>query len=184
MERTDMYVVTCLGNPGKKYINNRHNIGFILGEFLIQKYQVSISSSSFLAISGKVVIRMMEVLLLLPRGYMNKTGVSVRKALEFYKVQPDHLVAIHDDIELPFGLFKKKFGGGHKGHNGIRSIIQEIGTPDFHRIRFGVGRPVNQEIAVADHVLSNFSKEELIKIQELAPTAEEMLISIITPEAV
>jgi peptidyl-tRNA hydrolase, PTH1 family len=183
MERTEMYVVTCLGNPGKKYIRNRHNVGFILGEFIIQKYQVSISSSSFLALSGKVVIGMTEFLLLLPQGYMNRSGVSVRKAMEFYSVEPDHLVAIHDDIELPFGLCKKKFGGGHKGHNGIRSIIQEIGTPDFHRIRIGVGRPVDQETAVADHVLSNFAREELIKIQELAPAAEEMLISIIGPDA-
>jgi peptidyl-tRNA hydrolase, PTH1 family len=177
-----MYVLACLGNPGKKHTMNRHNVGFMLGEFFIRKYNMTISSSSFRAISGKVTIQMKESLLLMPQDYMNKSGTAVRMALDFFKVPPDHLVVIHDDIELPFGIIRKKFGGGHKGHNGIRSIIQEIGTPDFYRVRFGVGRPENQEIAVADHVLSNFTKEELIKIQELASEVENMLSSIIAPE--
>src|SRR3990172_3900071 len=180
MERPDMFIVACLGHPGKKYKNNRHNAGFILGEFLIRNYRISVTSSSFHAVSGKGTIQMREGVLLLPQGYMNRSGVSVRAAMAFYKIQPERLIVIHDEIELPFGVIKKKFGGGHKGNNGIRSIIQEIGTPDFHRIRFGVGRPDKPDTAVADHVLSNFTKEELLQIQELAPAAAEMLISILT----
>jgi len=182
LERSDMFIVACLGNPGKKYQKNRHNIGFMLGECLIRSYNVSVSSSKFHALSGRSIIQMHEILLLLPQSYMNMSGVSVRKALEYYKLTPERLAVIHDDIELPFGVIKKKFGGGHKGHNGIRSIIQEIGTPDFHRIRFGIGRPDTPETTVSDHVLSDFNEEELVKIRELAPAAVEMLISIIKPD--
>ena len=174
-----MFVVACLGNPGKKYIKNRHNIGFLLGEYIAARYRIPLSSSSFSSLSGRGSMDDCEVLILMPQTYMNNSGGPVRKALDFFKVPPERLVALHDDIELPFGQYRSKFGGGHKGQNGIRSIIQELGTPDFHRIRFGVGRPDNPEVAVADHVLSNFSGEEIAQIQELAPAVTEMLISIL-----
>jgi PTH1 family peptidyl-tRNA hydrolase len=177
-----MFIVACLGNPGKKYQKNRHNIGFMIGERLMRTYDISVSSSKFHARSGKSIIQMREILLLLPQSYMNMSGVSVRKALEYYKLAPERLAVIHDEIELPFGKIKKKFGGGHKGHNGIRSIISEIGTPDFHRIRFGIGRPDPPETTVSDHVLSDFTEDELEKINELAPAAIEMLLSIIEPD--
>lgn len=177
-----MFVVACLGNPGKKYIKNRHNIGFILGEYIAERYRIPLSSSSFNAVSGRGTIDDCDVLMIMPQTYMNNSGGPVRKALDFYKVPPARLVALHDDIELPFGQFRSKFGGGHKGQNGIRSIIQEVGTPDFHRIRFGVGRPENPDVAVADHVLSNFSGDEMARIRELAPAVAEMLVSILKTE--
>jgi PTH1 family peptidyl-tRNA hydrolase len=175
-----MFVIACLGNPGKKYIKNRHNAGFILGEYLARQFKISIAPSAFHASAGKGLINTIEVLFLFPQDFMNVSGGSVRMAIDYYKVQPVHLVVLHDEIELPLGVVKKKFGGGHKGHNGIRAIINEIGTPDFHRIRIGVGRPDNPDMAVADHVLSNFTKEELIKIQESTPVVSELLFSIIT----
>ncbi len=177
-----MHLIAFLGNPGKKYARNRHNVGFMLSEFFIRKYNAELSSSHFNANIGKAIIEMNEALLLMPQDYMNKSGGSVRKAMDYLKINSNHLIVIHDEIELPFGAIRKKFGGGHKGHNGIRSIIQEIGSPDFYRIRFGVGRPENEEIAVADHVLSNFTDEELKKIQELAPAVEDSLISILKEE--
>lgn len=173
-----MFVIACLGNPGKKYAKNRHNIGFLLGDFAAGMFGITLGSSSFNSCSGKGLIRDRESLILLPLSFMNESGGPVRKAMDFYKVPPERLVVIHDEIELPFGEFRKKFGGGHKGHNGIRSIMQEIGTPDFHRIRFGVGRPDNPEIGVADYVLSNFTGEELTRIRELAPSVVEMLVSV------
>jgi PTH1 family peptidyl-tRNA hydrolase len=179
MEKIEMFVVACLGNPGKKYAKNRHNIGFLLGDFIAEEWGMKLTSSSFNSISGKGTIQSHDVLLLMPQSYMNNSGGPVRKALDFYKVPPERLVAIHDDIELPFGEYRAKFGGGHKGHNGIRSIMQEIGTPDFHRIRFGIGRPESPEVAVADHVLSNFTGEELARIRELAPAVVDVLVSII-----
>ncbi|OHD65037.1 MAG: aminoacyl-tRNA hydrolase [Spirochaetes bacterium RBG_13_51_14] len=177
-----MFVVACLGNPGKKYLRNRHNIGYMLGSYLAEQYRIPLGSSPFKADSGRGRIQEREVLLLLPQTYMNNSGGPVRKAMDFYRMPPERLVAVHDDIELPFGQYRRKFGGGHKGQNGIRSIMQEIGTPDFHRIRFGVGRPETQEKGVADHVLSNFTDDELARIQELLPAVTGMLISIISGE--
>ncbi len=174
-----MFVVACLGNPGKKYAKNRHNIGFLLGDFIADLYRIPLRESSFNAVSGKGSIDDREVLMLLPQTYMNNSGGPVRTAMDFYKVPPERLVVIHDDIELPFSEYRSKFSGGHKGQNGIRSIIQELGTPDFHRIRFGVGRPDNPEVAVADHVLSNFTGEELDRIREVAPSVAEMLVAIL-----
>jgi PTH1 family peptidyl-tRNA hydrolase len=180
MEKFEMFVIACLGNPGKKYVKNRHNIGFLLGDFIAEEQGIKLTASSFNSISGKGEIREHEVLLLMPQTYMNNSGGPVRTALDFYKVPPERLVAVHDEIELPFGEYSVKFGGGHKGHNGIRSIMQEIGSPDFHRIRFGIGRPESPEVAVADHVLSNFTGDELARIRELAPAVVDMLASIIT----
>ncbi len=177
-----MFVIACLGNPGKKYSKNRHNIGFILGDFIAEERGIRLTASSFHSISGKGAIRDRDVLLLMPQSFMNNSGAPVREALDFYKVSPDRLVVIHDEIELPFGEYRVKFGGGHKGHNGIRSIMQEIGTPDFHRIRFGIGRPEHPDVAVADHVLSNFTGDELARIRELAPAVVDMLASIIDGE--
>jgi PTH1 family peptidyl-tRNA hydrolase len=179
MEITEMFVIACLGNPGKKYAKNRHNIGFLLGDYIADLNRIPLSASSHNSVSGKGAIDDREVLLLMPKTFMNNSGGPVREAMDFYKVPPERLVVIHDDIELSFGQYRSKFGGGHKGQNGIRSIIQELGTPDFHRIRFGVGRPDNPEVAVADHVLSNFSSEELARIREVAPSIMEMLVSII-----
>ncbi len=174
-----MFVVACLGNPGKKYAKNRHNIGFLLGDYIADLYRIPLSSSSFNAVLGKGSIDDRDVLILMPQTYMNNSGVPVRKAMDFYKAPPERLVVIHDDIELPFGQYRSKFSGGHKGQNGIRSIIQELGTPDFHRIRFGVGRPDNPEVAVADHVLSNFTGDELTQIREAAPLVAVMLVEIL-----
>lgn len=178
METNKMFVVACLGNPGKKYMKNRHNIGFMLGEHLATDFRISLAAASFSSRSGRGAIRNFDVMLVLPQTYMNNSGASVRQAMDFFKVPADRLVAIHDDIELPFGECRAKFGGGHKGHNGIRSIMQEIGTSDFHRIRFGVGRPDHPDKAVADHVLSNFTAEELARIQEMAPTVVDTLVLI------
>ncbi len=173
-----MFVVACLGNPGEKHAKNRHNAGFILGDYLVRQYSIPISSSSFSAVSGRGIIHNCDVFLIMPQSYMNKSGFSVRKALEFHRVPPDQLVVVHDDIEVPFGEFRKKFGGGHKGHNGIRSIMKEIGTGDFHRIRFGVGRPEHPDAAVADYVLTNFRDDELVRIEEMLPAVTQLILSI------
>lgn len=175
-----MFVVACLGNPGKKYSNNRHNIGFMIGEIIAERYGIQMTGSSFKSKSGRGTIEGRDVLLLFPQEFMNNSGGPVKMATDFYRVPPERLVAIHDDIELGFGELRSKFGGGHKGHNGIRSIAQELGTPDFHRIRFGVGRPEHPEIGVADHVLSNFTGEEKARIRELAPSVIEMLVSLMS----
>jgi peptidyl-tRNA hydrolase, PTH1 family len=177
-----MFVLACLGNPGKKYIKNRHNIGFMLGRHLADRYGIATGSSSFSSVSGRGTVEGRDVFLIMPQSYMNNSGGPVRAALDYFKVAPERLVVVHDEIELPFGEYRLKFGGGHKGHNGLRSIMQEIGSPDFHRVRFGVGRPDNAEIAVADHVLSNFTDEELARIDALFPAVTEMILSVMQGE--
>ncbi len=174
-----MIILAFLGNPGNKYSRTRHNIGFIVGEYFSKSAGIRINKKTFSAETGTGKIDGIDVLLLFPQTFMNESGKSVAKAIDFYNVKPSELIVVHDELELPFGDIKLKFGGGHKGHNGLRSIITETGSADFHRIRFGIGRPSNPQMEVADHVLSNFSREENDALSKLIPTATELIISII-----
>ena len=179
MEKSGIVIIACLGNPGRKYAKNRHSIGFMIGEMIARNCGIRLGGAAFQSVSGRGVLSGREVLIVLPQNFMNLSGGPVRQALAFYRVPPERLVVIHDEIELPFGRIAVKFGGGHRGHNGIRSIIGEIGTADFHRIRFGVGRPDHPEIGVADYVLSDFTGEELSRMEELVPRVEEHLAGIL-----
>ncbi|MFC1669112.1 aminoacyl-tRNA hydrolase [Spirochaetota bacterium] len=174
-----MKIISCLGNPEKRYAKTRHNIGFILGEFMAGDLGITLNKKMFSSITGTGKHYGIDLMMLFPQTYMNSSGDAVAQALGYYKEEPQNLIVIHDEIELPFGEFRTKFGGGHKGHNGLRSIISRIGTADFHRIRFGVGRPDNPNMEVADYVLSNFSKEEIDKVKELLPGIMDIIIPII-----
>ena len=103
-------------------------------------------------------------------------------SIAYYRVGPEDLIVLHDEIEIPFGDVRLKTGGGHRGHNGLRSIMEHLGSPDFHRIRFGVGRPPHPDMAVADYVLSGFTAEEFDAIEERIPAVEEMILSLIAGE--
>ncbi len=174
-----MIILAFLGNPGNKYSRTRHNIGFMVGEYFASSKGIRINKKSFSAETGAGIIEGRDTLLLFPQTFMNLSGQSVSKAMDYYNTKPEELIVIHDELELPFGDIKIKTGGGHKGHNGLRSIIAEAGSPDFHRVRFGIGRPVNPQMDVADHVLSSFSKEEFDKLPELFKTAEDLILSIV-----
>lgn len=174
-----MIVIACLGNPGRKYKKTRHNIGFIAGDYLRGCWSIKLSKKFDSAETGAGRIQGLEVRLLFPQTYMNNSGMAVKRALDFHKGDSTQLIVIHDEIELAFGDIRHKFGGGHKGHNGLRSIIQHCGSPDFHRIRFGVGRPDNPHITVADYVLSKFTKDEFKSLEQLLPEVENMIVSII-----
>jgi peptidyl-tRNA hydrolase, PTH1 family len=162
-----MKIIACLGNPGEKYRFTRHNIGALAGESLALHYGIQISRKGFSALYGTGKIGIHDIILLFPQTFMNLSGQSVSAALSFYKADENDLIVIHDEIELPFGDIRRKKGGGHKGHNGLRSIMQQIGSPDFQRLRFGVGRPSNEHIQVADHVLSEFSSDEKSRLESL-----------------
>ena len=145
-----MKIIACLGNPGRKYRKTRHNVGFIIGEFLSDFHSISVNKKQFSSITGTGKINGTDVCIIMPQTYMNNSGSAVRGAMDFYRAEIEDLIVVHDEIELPFGEVKTKFGGGHKGHNGLRSIIQHTGSADFHRIRIGVGRPENEHLTVAD----------------------------------
>jgi PTH1 family peptidyl-tRNA hydrolase len=176
-----MIVIACLGNPGKQYARNRHNAGFLAGEFLAASHGIGIREKKFSSLCGAGTIAGEKAIILLPQTFMNNSGTAVKAAMDYHSVEPGSLIVIHDDIELPFGEVRAKFGGGHKGQNGIRSIIQHIGTADFHRIRIGVGRPPHPDMAVADYLLSNFTAGELEELSGRLPRAAEILASILDP---
>ena len=177
-----MKLISCLGNPGKKYEKNRHNAGFMAAEHLAREFSIQPREKKFSSICGAGIIAGEKILIILPQTYMNNSGTAVKPAMDFYSVDPGSLIVIHDDIELPFGEIRPKFGGGHKGQNGIRSIIQHTGTADFHRIRIGVGRPPHPDMAVADYLLSNFIEEEISQINEILSRIPEMVKSIVLAE--
>lgn len=174
-----MKIIACLGNPGKKYSNNRHNIGFLLGEAVARIANIPLRKKEFSSTTGAGEMAGRSVLLLFPETFMNNSGVALRAAIDYYRESPENIVVIHDEIELPFAEFRLKFGGGHKGHNGLRSIIRHIGTSDFHRLRFGVGRPPHPEMVVADYVLSDFTVAELLCIEEALPGVLDALTGLI-----
>ena len=175
-----MKIIACLGNPGRKYRNNRHNIGFLLGEAVAGAAGISVHKKEFSSTTGTGTITGQAVLMIFPGTFMNNSGVALRAAIDYYRETAENIIVIHDEIELPFGEFRLKFGGGHKGHNGLRSIIQHTGTSDFHRLRFGVGRPPHPEMAVADYVLSDFTDDELRRIGEILPGILDALAGLIT----
>jgi PTH1 family peptidyl-tRNA hydrolase len=175
-----MKIIACLGNPGRKYRNNRHNIGFLLGEAVAGAAGISLRKKEFSSTTGAGTIAGQAVLMIFPETFMNNSGVALRAAIDYYRETAENIIVIHDEIELPFGEFRLKFGGGHKGHNGLRSIIQHTGTSDFHRLRFGVGRPPHPDMAVADYVLSDFTDDELRRIGEILPAILDALAGLIT----
>lgn len=173
-----MKIIAGLGNPGRKYAANRHNIGALIAGEISRHFSVLLKDDVFSSITGKGKINGESVLIILPQTYMNNSGIAIKAALDYYREDPGSLVVIHDEIELPFGDYRYKFGGGHKGHNGIRSIIQHTGTPDFHRIRVGVSRPRDGERAVADHVLSDFTQEELDRFYTMRSPIIEFITNL------
>ena len=162
-----MYLVVGLGNPGKKYAGNRHNVGFMAVERLRDERGLPAWKEKF---SG-VFSRADELMLLEPMTFMNLSGDSVQPAAAFVKVDPAHVIVLHDELDLPFGDVRLKVGGGHAGHNGLRSIIQRLG-PDFVRVRIGVGRPPpGFRAEVADYVLSDFDASERAELPDVLARA-------------
>lgn len=153
-----MLVLAGLGNPGAGYAGHRHNIGFMAADALASRYRFASWRKKFQGDVAEGEIAGVRVLLLKPMTYMNLSGQSVAAALAFYKLEPDALVVIHDELDLPLGRVKVKAGGGHGGHNGIRDILAHLG-PEFRRVRLGVGHP-GEKALVHNHVLQDFAKAE------------------------
>jgi len=155
-----------LGNPGSKYEKTRHNVGAIVLRGLSPhvEYRFEKSFNSYMAEASR---EGQKYIYLIPQTFMNLSGDAVVRALHSFKINPEEMVVFHDEIELAPLKVVHKFDGGHKGHNGLRDIIQKTGTAGFHRIRIGVGRPENERMGVADYVLSNMPASEIPRIEDI-----------------
>ena len=148
-----------LGNPGLRYKDTRHNIGSMVLQRWAKLLDVRLSSRSFSAKGGRARVREREIILLCPQTYMNESGRSVRACAEYYRIEPENIVVVHDDIDLDLGRIKVARNGGSGGHKGVDSVFQHLGTRAFNRVKIGVGRPRYNE-AVEEFVLSPFYKDE------------------------
>jgi PTH1 family peptidyl-tRNA hydrolase len=157
------YLVVGLGNPGTRYAGTRHNVGFEVANVLAERWDLPRAKKAFggLISEGRTGPAGPRVAVLLPQGYMNESGRSVGPARGSYRLPLERLLVIHDEIDLPFGEIQERIGGGLAGHNGLKSVSQGVGGPNFRRVRVGVGRPdsTDPEI-VSAHVLSRFSEPE------------------------
>ena len=180
-----MHLVVGLGNPGKKYERNRHNVGFMVVERLARAHGLPDLKEKFSGVwtKGELAIggARHPVAVLEPRTYMNLSGDSVQPAAAFLKVAPANVVVVHDELDLPWKDVRLKVGGGHAGHNGLRSIIQRLGTPEFTRVRVGIGRPPpGFKGDVADFVLQDFDameRAELPDVVDRAAAAVEKVVA-------
>jgi PTH1 family peptidyl-tRNA hydrolase len=163
------YLVVGLGNPGAEYAQTRHNVGFMAVERLASRHGVSVTTKKFKGLLGNGTISGQQVTLLMPQTFMNLSGESVQPAAAFYDVKADGVIVLHDELDLSFGVMRVKQAGGHAGHNGLRSIIAQLGAPDFARVRLGIGRPVKGD--VTGHVLGRFSKQEEAELDDLLELA-------------
>jgi PTH1 family peptidyl-tRNA hydrolase len=172
-----VHLVAGLGNPGPKYAGNRHNVGFMVVDELARRWGAPRSRSKCKGELTKVAVGGQDVVLLKPMTYMNRSGESVQAAMQFFKVPVGQVACIHDELDLELGVVRLKVGGGTAGHNGLRSVIQHCGSPDFLRCRVGIGRP---ERGRPEHyVLSDFGsleRAELGTVLELAADVIETAI--------
>lgn len=169
-----MLLLAGLGNPGAKYACNRHNAGFMAVDAICDRYQLAPERRRFQGLARDGLIAGVKIVVLKPQTFMNESGRAVGEAMRFFKLTPGDVVVFHDELDLAPGKLRVKFGGGHAGHNGLRSIDAHIG-PDYRRVRIGIGHPGAQH-KVMPHVLSDFSKADaawldplLVAIAEFAP---------------
>lgn len=176
------WLVVGLGNPDKKYQRTRHNTGFMALDEMAASLSVPVTKKKFDALTAEALIAGERVLLMKPQTYMNLSGVSVEKAASFYKIPPERIIVLFDDISLPVGKLRIRRKGSHGGHNGIRSIIDYLQSDNFPRVKIGVGEKPRPEYDLADWVLSSFKQEELQSIQEVSAHCLEIVELIIKGE--
>ncbi len=174
-----MFIIAGLGNPKKEYDNTRHNIGFQLVDYLADKYHISVMDVKHKALVGKGMINGHKVILVKPITFMNLSGESIKPIADYYKIDlSTELIIVSDDISLPLGQIRIRKRGSAGGHNGLKNIIQQLGSEEFQRIRIGVGeKPKGYDLA--DYVLGHFSKEEQPFMKEgieKAINAAEMML--------
>lgn len=175
-----MPIIVGLGNPGPGYANNRHNVGAMIADVLAGRAGSSLRKHKSGADIATGRLAGQSVIIAKPRSYMNLSGGPTVALARFFKVPPDEIIVLHDELDLPYGTIRVKQGGGEGGHNGLRSISNSLGTKDYQRVRFGIGRPPGRQDP-ADFVLKDFSaaeRKDLALEVERAADAAEMLLEL------
>jgi PTH1 family peptidyl-tRNA hydrolase len=174
-DQPSVYLIVGLGNPGREYQSNRHNIGFMVLDKLAQNLAVSFSRLESKALVTKADDRGQRLILAKPQTYMNLSGQAVGSLVRYYKIPLDHLLVICDDIDLPYGTLRLRPGGGSAGQKGVLSIIEDLGTQEFPRLRIGIDRPAGR-MEAADYVLQDFNKEEVQFLPAVLDRAVEAVL--------
>ena len=172
---TPEFIVAGLGNPGNKYEATRHNTGFVFIDMLADKYSLRVNKIKFKAVTAIAEIAGRKCLVMKPQTFMNESGQSIREAASFYKIPPENIIIIFDDVSLDCGKMRIRRKGTDGGHNGIKSIIYHLRSDNFPRIKLGVGKKPHPDYDLADWVLSDFSKDEAALMRKAAGEALEAL---------
>ncbi len=176
------FMIVGLGNPGRKYELTRHNTGFLFLDLLAEKNDVKIKDIRFKSVTGTAEIAGHKCLLVKPQTFMNNSGEAVREAASFYKIPPENIIVVFDDISLPCGKLRIRRKGSDGGHNGIKSIIYHLNSDAFPRVKLGIGQKLHPEMDLADWVLSSFSKDDLALLRSAADEACDAVELIINGE--
>ena len=163
------YIVAGLGNPGKEYERTRHNAGFMTVDYIAERCGVRIDRAKFSALVGEAVVNGKRILLMKPQTYLNLSGEAVSAAAKFYKIAPERIIVISDDISLDVGRVRIRRKGSHGGQNGLRSIESCLSSQDYQRIKVGIGAKPHPDYQLADWVLSGFSAEDVKALGEIYP---------------
>ncbi len=178
MTEQRVYLVSGLGNPGPEYARTRHNAGFMVIDTLASTHKIAVERSKFNVIFGRGRIQGVEVLLAKPQAYMNRSGPPLRQLADYFRIQREAVVIIHDDIDLAYERLKIKEKGGDGGHKGIKSLIEAFGGDQFVRLRVGVGRS-EAGGGVVDHVLGKFGSDEQASLENFLQTAAAAIETIL-----
>lgn len=174
-----MYLIVGLGNPEEEYSKTRHNMGFNTINKIAQKYGIDIKKSKFQGLYESAIIENEKVILLKPQTYMNLSGNCVKEFVDFFKIENEKVLIIYDDMDIEPGTIKIRKKGSAGGHNGMKSIIQMLGTEEFPRIRIGIGRPEYQDDKI-NYVIGAIPQEEIEKLDQGVEKAKESIIEIVT----
>lgn len=178
------WVVAGLGNPGDRYRRSRHNIGFMVLDYLAAQHADAETSRKFKALYREASLGGASVILVQPQTFYNLSGECISPLIQYFRIPPERLIVVHDDLDLATGRLRIKRGGGDAGNRGVRSIAQALGTPEFIRVRVGIGRP-NEGAQAADHVLAQMRNDELRMLQEsierAAPAIEAVIAEGLEP---
>ncbi|MFY1634285.1 aminoacyl-tRNA hydrolase [Solwaraspora sp. WMMB335] len=181
MVDTAPWLVVGLGNPGKQYARNRHNVGFMVADLLAGRLATRLSRHRRAAAEtgeGRLGLGGPRLVLAKPLTYMNLSGGPVAALAQFYKVPVEQVVAVHDELDIDYGRLRTKRGGGEGGHNGLRSMSRSLGSKDYLRVRFGIGRPPGRQDP-ADYVLSDFSATERKELDYLVDRAADLVEAVV-----